>query len=240
MSGSDRKRQKKLEKTRKKRQHAKKDARKREARFEGASLLRLASSAPFGPCWLSVSLDRPETELAVPLVTVIVTRRIRGQLLGALALVDRTCLGVKNADLLRLQSEESLLELTARISAGMGELRECEPSEAQAVVFHALDYAASLGFHPHPDFERAVFEPRPESLRETPLAHPTRPLYVSGPHDDVARILAQLDKVVGAQNYTFTGGFLDDGWFGNDHEDEDEDEDEDVIETTAESTDVAE
>ena len=240
MSGADRKRQKKLEKTRKKRQQTKKDALKHEAKFEGANLLRLASSAPFGPCWVSVSLDRPESEEAAPLVSVIVTRRIRGQLLGALALIDRECLGVKNADLLPLQPEQSLLELTDRIAAGMGELRACEPSEAQAVVFHAIDYAASLGFRPHPDFEPALFEPRPDSLRETPLAHPTRPVYISGPHDDVPRILAQLESAVGAQNFTFIGG-LGGSWFDEDDEDEYEDEDDELaIETTAETADVSE
>ena len=54
MAGADRKRQKKLEKNRKKRQLAKKDARKLEAKYQGANLLRLATSAPFGPCWVSV------------------------------------------------------------------------------------------------------------------------------------------------------------------------------------------
>ncbi len=114
----------------------------------------------------------------------------------------------------------------------MGELRECEPSEALAVVFHALDYAASLGFRAHPDFEPALFEPRPDPLRETPLSHPTRPIYVSGPHDDVPRVLARLENAVGAQNFSFVAGFMDNDWF------DDEDDDDDAIETTAESTDV--
>jgi len=51
MAGSVRKRQKKLERVRKKRDALKKDARKREAQFQGKSLLRLAQEAPFGP-WL--------------------------------------------------------------------------------------------------------------------------------------------------------------------------------------------
>jgi hypothetical protein len=50
MPGADRKRQKKLEKSRKKKRDlVKKQARKREARYQGTSLLRLAQSAPFGP-----------------------------------------------------------------------------------------------------------------------------------------------------------------------------------------------
>jgi len=234
MASTDRKRQKKLEKTRKKRQLAKKEARKLEAKFQGTSLLRVAASAPFGPCWLSTALDAPNDVGSPALISVVVTRRIRGQLLGEMALVDRTCLGVKNANMLPLQPELSLREFVAERLQRMGELRECEPAEAQAVVFHGLDYAASLGFGYHPDFEPALFEPRPESLRETPFAHPARPYYVAGPNDDVPMILDQLQSVVGG-NYDL-GGAVADSWFDDEDDDESDfdGDDQDVIETTAE------
>ena len=167
---------------------------------------------------------------------MLITRRIRGELLALLALVDRTCLGVKNANLLPLQTERELRDFIDEVLLKMGDLRECPPDEAQAVVFHALDYAASLGFSPHPDFEPLLFEPRPASLRETPLAHPARPVFISGPDDDLAQIMAQLDKVVGPQAYDATSG-LDRGWLEHEEDeddDDDEDEDEDVIETSAE------
>src|SRR3954468_2849498 len=57
MAGADRKRQKKLEKSRKKRELVKKQSRKRELLYQGASLLRLAQAAPFGPAWVSTELD---------------------------------------------------------------------------------------------------------------------------------------------------------------------------------------
>jgi hypothetical protein len=49
---------------------------------------------------------------------------------------------------------------------------ECEPLEAQSVVFHALDYARTLSFLAHDDFEVALFEllprnPGRSSARET-------------------------------------------------------------------------
>jgi hypothetical protein len=77
----------------------------------------------------------------------------------------------------------------------------CELSVAQSVVFHAVDYAASLGFEPHPDYHADLFGPRPEPLAETPLAHPPRPFWVRGPDDDVEAILATLDESVGEGNY---------------------------------------
>jgi len=114
------------------------------------------------------------------------------------------------------------------------------PRESPGFDEAALDYAQSLGFGPHEDFEPALFEPRPESLAQTPLASPTQPIYVSGPHEDVFMILAQLARVVGPENYQFLPGIGGlDGFFG----DEDEDEDDDLfdgplvgeIETTGDS-----
>jgi hypothetical protein len=235
MPGADRKRQKKLEKSRKKRDLVKKQTRKREAQYQGASLLRLAQSAAFGPAWVSASFDEPDTDQSPPLVTVVVTRRVRGLLVAEIVIVDRTCLGIKNAMLLPLIAEADLLERLDALAGGGTEFRDCEPLEAQSVVFHALDYARSLGFFAHEDFEVALFEPRPESLMDTPLAKPARPFYISGPHDDVPMILDQLDRQVGRDNYQFLGGdggiagLL--GW----DEDEDIDEDADEVETTGES-----
>jgi hypothetical protein len=240
MPGADRKRQKKLEKSRKKRDLVKKQARQREAQYQGASLLRLAQGAPFGPTWVSASLDEPDAEQSPPLVTVVVTRRVRGLLVAEIVIVDRTCLGVKNAMLLPLISESDLLERLDALAGGGTEFRDCEPLEAQSVVFHALDYARSLGFFAHEDFEVALFEPRPASLSETPLAKPARPIYISGPHDDVPMILDRLDRHMGPDNYQFLAGIggIEDllGWDEDQDEDVDSDEDADEVETTGESS----
>jgi hypothetical protein len=240
MAGADRKRQKKLEKSRKKRDLLKKQTRKRELQFQGSSLLRLAQAAPFGPAWISAVIDELDADSTFPLLTVVVTRRLRGLLLAELVIVDRTCLGVKNAMLLPLISEADLLERLDSLAGGRSAFRRCEPLEAQSVVFHALDYARSLGFFAHEDFEIAMFEPRPESLLDTPLAKPARPTFISGPHDDVPAILARLDRVVGPDNYLFFAGIGDpSGLFGSDEYDDDawELEDEaDEIETTGQSS----
>ncbi|HEY5376411.1 MAG TPA: hypothetical protein VIK01_22175, partial [Polyangiaceae bacterium] len=132
MAGADRKRQKKLEKSRKKRDLVKKQARQREAQYQGTSLLRLAQSAPFGPAWVSASLDAPDTELSPLLVTVVVTRRVRGLLVAEIVIVDRTCLGIKNAMLFPLIAETDLLERLDALADGGTEFRDCEPLEAQS------------------------------------------------------------------------------------------------------------
>jgi hypothetical protein len=171
-------------------------------------------------------------------VTVVVTRRVRGLLVAEVVIVDRTCLGVKNAMSFPLITEADLLEHLDALAGGGTEFRDCEPLEAQSVVFHALDYARSLGFFAHEDFEVALFEPRPASLSDTPLAKLTRPIYISGPDDDVPMILDHLDRQLGQDNYEFLAGI---GGIGrligwDEDEDVDVDEEADEVETTAESS----
>ncbi|APR83211.1 Hypothetical protein A7982_08560 [Minicystis rosea] len=167
-----------------------------------ASLLRQAALLPHGPSF--VSADFTMTRMDPPrLVSVVVTRKVPGgMLLPALALVDRTCLGVKNAFVAELVSEYEFGGFVLEVGrAHEGGLVPCELAVAQSIVWNAVDYAASLGFDPHPDFPEVLFGPRPAPLLDTPLAHPSKPFWVRGPDDDVEEILATLDESVGEGNY---------------------------------------
>jgi len=82
-------------------------------------------------------------------------------------------------------------------------LQRCEPLVAQSVVYQALDYARALGFSPHSDFEESLMGPRPVDVLDTPMSHPTRPIYWSGPDDNVPSILQRLTVAVGKGNYDF-------------------------------------
>jgi hypothetical protein len=203
MSGSDsRRRQKKLEKSRKKRSAAKQSVRKRELEFTGVNLMRKAREAPFGPAFISEAIDETGNDAEHDLISVLVTRKVAGAFVAHLILVDRACFGVKDATLLPKMSEGELLSFVDSLDAA-DTLRRCEPEFAQAVVFHALDYARKLGFAASADFRIAMVEPRPERLLETPLANRARPLFINGPNDDVVRTCARLEAAVGPNGYDF-------------------------------------
>jgi len=229
MTGSkERKRQKKLERSRKKRQVAQERARSRSASLvpRGAEIAGLARSGSFGPAWIGEGYD--EIEGPPSLVTIVITRRARGLLLAEVALVDRTCLGVKNAHVLPPMSD---VEIDDGLHSLGLDLVPCEPLLAQSVVFRALDYARSLGFEPHADFVGAFFEPRPEQLLDTPWARPDRPVYISGPSDDAPRIIAKLSAKVGPDGFEFVSPLdaeLDD-WDEEDDDGWDEDEGESSV-----------
>jgi hypothetical protein len=196
-------RAKKIEKARKRRELVKKRERSlamKEAR-DGGSLLRSAARAPFGPCWLSAGWDDERTP---ELVTALVTRRLGdGRLLPAVALVDRTCLGVKNGFFEEPLAASELDDFTARLFAAHGDGVQIDPFTVQSVVFHAIDYAHRLGFEPHADFPAALFGPRPDALLSTPWHAAERPVYVSGPRDDARAVLRRLAAAVGEQGFDF-------------------------------------
>jgi hypothetical protein len=192
--------QKQREKQKKKREAAKRKLPSRSGLLDTspANLMRQAALLPWGPCF--ISRDWRDGDPTLPtLVTVIVTRQAPGSIVvPAIALVDRTCLGVKNGFVAKPMLEKDLAPFLAQVGhAHQVGMEPCDPLLAQSVVFHAVDYARSLGFEPHADFPAPIFGPRPEALLDTPLARPERPVYYAGPDDPVDRIVAQLDARVG-------------------------------------------
>ena len=197
-------RQRKREQKKKRRDLVKKKAR---AAFERRPdpeqlLLRAAARSPFGPCYISVgwTLEEESPEL----VSIVVTRRLPdGDLVPAMALVDRTCLGIKSGFTRRKVTDDGLRDLIADVGAPHGGMAPCEPLTAQSVVYHAIDYANRLGFAPDPDFPEVLFGPRPTELLDTPWHAAARPIYMQGPHDDIQEILPQLVAAVGADGFTY-------------------------------------
>lgn len=197
----DRKQQLKKQKAKAKRQGVQRERSAQALPTNLKGLVARAQRAPFGPCWVSTALDGEPNEESPALIRVVVSRRVGGLLLPCVVLVDRTCLGVKNAFVARLHTEFELNRLLAKLNNDADPLRRAEPLLAQSVIFHAIDYARSLGFEPHRDFAIGMLGERPAVLIETPLCRPERPFYVAGPRDDVRRIAVQLEARVGPDGY---------------------------------------
>lgn len=190
--------QKKLEKKKKQRLAVQRDARASRALPTHKETERLAVSSPFGPAFMSAEWkDADEKNPA--LVSVLVSRALPdGTFVVTMCLVDRTCLGIKNAYTTEPLSRVALDDMAARLhDAHPDGVDEVSVLEAQSVIFNALDYAANLGFTPHRDFIPALVGPRPDTLLDTPLARPERPVFVPGPDDDAARVVRVLTSKVG-------------------------------------------
>lgn len=207
---NERKRQKKREEKKKKREAIKTKNRKQQlglpTSVQGA--IRHAVSYPFGPTFVSAGWNVTEGQSELSLVTVVVTRVLPDKrLVPGVALVDRTCLGIKNGFAQPPMTVSEFARLVDKIGLSYpAPMEPCDLLVGQSIVFHALEYARSLGFVPHPDFPAPLFGPRPEVLMDTPYARPEKPMYFAGPDDDVPRIMAQLERAVGPGNYTWGVG----------------------------------
>ena len=78
---------------------------------------------------------------------------------------------------------------------------ECSALIAQSIVYHAIDFASSLGFSPHRDFLAPLLAPRPDQLAPTPWSKPDRPIFIAGPHDNATLIRSRLAAAVGGDGF---------------------------------------
>lgn len=178
--------------------------------------MRVAAALPPGPTFISPGWDK---ETSPPELITVVTTRLSpdGMIVPAIALIDRTCLGVKNGFVAEPIPKAALQRFMAPIIEAHGSMEEVDLVTALSIVHHAIDYARSLGFEPHPDFPAPLFGPRPESLKDTVYMKPARPLFMAGPDDDAVAIARRLELAVGAGNFDVSALMLDNG------DDEDED-----------------
>ncbi len=121
-------------------------------------------------------------------------------------LIDYWCLGVKDT-LLKKGDRQKYETFKQHLENTFGEeFQQISLEQAQAVVFGVVDYAASLGFQPHADFEQAKenLGPRLESLQPLSFGRDGKPSYFCGPHDNQDKIMNTLTTNVGTGNFDFT------------------------------------
>ncbi len=124
----------------------------------------------------------------------------------AFFLIDRLCLGVKDVIVNCNFSEIQIEDLIKKIS-GQSELKEVSPVYFHNLVYAAVDYASELGFKQHKDFHLAEYILDPtlidDGIDEIEMGKEGKPVYISGPYDNVKKILNTLDHTVGEGNYLF-------------------------------------
>lgn len=204
MARNEARRQQKLVKKRQK------DKARREAHLEAIpySLLdarkkiRLARQCPLHECLINASWKDKG------LATIVVARRqLDGNILFGVYLVDILCLGLKNtlcnADFSPARYSKEVVGLT---------YRNVEPvpisSElAHQIIYGAIHYARQFGFQPQKDFDLSQYIlDESDSIgpaTDVEFGRDGKPLYISGPHDDVPRILKQLEATAGSGHFDY-------------------------------------
>jgi len=134
-----------------------------------------------------------------------------GRIIFGVYLVDTFCLGVKNAFCNVVPAAVYEHELKREISAE-DPLVPCDVQFLHQIIYGSIDYARQFGFEPDPGFRLAqyVLEPRDQipSNPDIEFGREGKPCYISGPNDNVDRILQTLDRCVGPGGYDFMIGRL--------------------------------
>lgn len=204
MAGNDRKRQKKLERKAAQRKEKKKVV----ARQESGGLpgqLAFAAKYPILHCWMT------NGNFEAGMGMVIVSRLMPdGMVAFANFLVDRWCLGVKNAYahvMHRAEYEEKVDRKTRRDYPG----RDVSLEDACKYVTGAVEYARAIGFSPHPDYAKArlLFADADPSRSTATFeyGYKGKPHYYAGPNEgvkEVRQILTILEKTCGPDGYHTT------------------------------------
>ena len=168
------------------------------------AIIRRARAFPFLECWISANWQKDD----LGLVQILVTRQQPGgDICFGVYLVDKYCLGLKNTfanadfSLTRYQNE-----VRGRI------FRETEPQAcpvelAHQMIYASIEYAAQFGFQPEKDFALTQYMLAPrgelEESYQLTFGKNGKPFFIAGPHDNVARILKQLEKTAGPGNYNY-------------------------------------
>lgn len=163
--------------------------------------IRNARNYPIEACYFD------STGLEQGLVTTVIVRKKSDftYLLGTY-LVDIFCLGLKNTLYQKDIAADQIDDAVERMSCN--KLIQCDSDTAHTFIYGGIDYAEKLGFQPHSDFQitRFILAEREDIQFDTAFefGKDGKPFFIAGPSDSQSKIqaiLAQLDQVVGPDNY---------------------------------------
>jgi hypothetical protein len=144
--------------------------------------------------------------VASGLVAVLLAREGRNRKVSVCGyLLDVWCLGVKNAvGPERMNFGELTAFRRTYFSPWNSSGVEAPIELARELVLGAAEYARTLGFAPHADFEPAREHLGPwTGPASIGFGRDGRPFYADGPYDDPAQVLRTLEGSVGSGNFHF-------------------------------------
>jgi hypothetical protein len=181
-------------------------ARKESAQAKAASAVRYIHQArgyPLEGCW--VQSGWTETGLAV---VTVARQQPNGNIVFGNYLVDHFCLGLKDTYCRVEVPPEAFHQDYLPRAYSEYQAVSISPALAHEIIYGGIEYAARFGFSPHHDFALS------QDILDPPDAHPQsgkvtfgykegKPLYVSGPRDDVQAIMDQLMRTAGPGNFDY-------------------------------------
>ncbi len=175
-----------------------------------ARIIRRARDFPIHECLIGESWK--EEGLAH---IVIARRQPDGLIAFGVFLVDTGCLGLKSTSCNANSSSAKYQQEVRDPLGALDALVPCPLALAHEIIYGGIEYAQRLGFEPDRDFRlsRHLLEPRERFEEEktgVEFGRDGMPFFVSGPDDNVEKIMATRERTVGEGNFRYivpTGGF---------------------------------
>ena len=140
----------------------------------------------------------------------VARQKANGNLIVGFYLIDLWCMGLKDTfckELPVFEYEDIIQKIDKEINEELGaNIIKIEPDLAYNIIYGAIEYAEDLGLAPHKDF--SITEYILEDVESIPFidiefGNDGKPFYVTGPNDNVRKVLRTLDKNVGSGNYDY-------------------------------------
>jgi hypothetical protein len=135
----------------------------------------------------------------------VVRRKQSGKIIFGSYLIDIFCLGLKDT-YFEVDFPEARFEDMIESASGEIGMEAVDPDLVFNIIYGGIEYAEDLGFEPHKDFKITEFLlPPVEDVPFIPVdfGQNGRPYFYAGPHDNIPKIKAILDKSVGPGAYGF-------------------------------------
>ena len=139
---------------------------------------------------------------------LVVRKKLSGNFILGMYLIDTFCLGLKSTGFQENFDEYQLDKYIRDFTKDSDrKMQEIEPNLAFNIIYGAIEYAEDLGLEvTHKDF--AVTEyilPPVDDIEyvDITFGKDGKPYYFAGPRDNVAKIMATLNKNVGAGNFNY-------------------------------------
>ena len=202
MATNDKRRQKKLERRNAKRKEKQRTIAQLRSRGLGERFMS-AAGAPILDCLMGEEVEEFGIGQAV------ISRQLpSGEVAFAFFLIDRYCLGIKDAfgDIRTRGEYRELLEETGKDV----EFVKLSPANLRCAVEEAVEYARDLGLEPHSDYRRVkpIFgdiDPQ-EATEHLEFGKEGKPFFCAGPHDDLERcyrIMSMLEDRCGKNGFNY-------------------------------------
>ena len=188
---------------------------------------------PISECWIS-----PDWKDSGLCSIVVARKHTTGNVTFGTYLVDTYCLGLKNTMAVFSKPLFQYEDFVEQMFQAHGGKMSVDYVVVHNIIYGAIAYAEDLGLKPEKDWALSQFileeDTEDIELMDIEFGKNGRPLFMSGPYDNIANITKRLENSVGKDNFEvmirLEESNFNDFYLNENDDDDDFDDDDDTVE----------